>query len=1205
MSVKVSLLFLSLFSIFVFYAQGEIKETIPMERLSFSDDSFLLGHLLGLTPEKKLLWKHKSSSTPIEFDFDAIESISINRKLNEIKKQPEKDQLLGVHFLNGDYLRGSLLSLDQETLRFSTCFAEDLSVQVESLSHLNFLPSSYQVVFDSFTDYKTWKKSNSKSWSEEQGDLLSVFSGSTGTTLPELDAINIKFKAVWQRSFYLALRFFSDSDGGNYGNIGYHLSFSNHRINLQSNKNMAGRTVRETLGSKLVESLSGVKSAEFEIFAHRLRKEFVIKVNGKECARWQDSDSEYTPVENGILFINQGGNSNIRLQELSIAGWKGEFLPQSFTSAEAIKHSIIFKNGDSTEIENAYANDQNLTMLSKHGSFTLPVERIQRLNFPQQSKKPNGFQSFQDRHFTPNNQIFLERAQGKLHLELDQIKNNCLHGSQPSIGDLLIPLPWIKKIDANLSLKHLENYFEFLSTAQSSLQELKPDKALTLLNLIKANEPDWFWKRLSLLAQNLLSKEILTFSPHPNSALAKAKLGNPTDSILTLSEAGNISLWKNGKEIIQQHLESGNWPEFQRERNEGLRIVSITHPFWLGKTEVTHKEFERIMGTTQSIKNSSQLPVEVRLEEAVQFCTKLNANHPPPPGFIWRLPTEAEWEFACRAGSNGPYSGTKHNSLKPQKDAYEEHLDSVAWFNSNSAGKPKEVAQKPPNKWGFYDMHGNVSEWCLDSATQNKLSFINDRKPGLPNPISKQGQWPVFRGGSYQSNFSQCRSSYRDAKDPSSKSTSSGFRIALGLNLPTDEKKIRYDQAQAKKIATASGISMKEVKRGSFTMGSPKNEYCPGISIGPRGEHIYTFFPKGELQKYHLTNEKSTVLFETNSSILCISVSENGNFLLGGAQNGEIYCYDLVCSRLIQIFKDHAGPITSISIDPSSSSFASCGLDGKVVLRNLRNKELIWEVSPEEYPDSIEYLEFSRDSKYLLASGLYSSVLLFNVQNREVNKIWDKEKMLSLKAHWGPRGRFIYILHPGAEMTQLLANKQIPYRKIEFSITDAINFEITKDGKKILIISESGKCILRSLPINDSILIFHPDDKIEKSPDFHFYLSHTDVPPEDKNLISFLASRQNKDETFTTLGVSESPDGKWTTTTIDGELRIWNRGSQNFYKNLSGNMLSRFTDCAFSPDGSYLAGKLLSGHVLIYPSVPLEKIDLSELKKSYTHWFDQ
>ena len=160
MSVKVLFRFLSFLSTFVLYAEGEIKEALPIERLSFSDDSYLLGHLLGLTSEKKLLWKHKSSSTPIEFDFDAIESISINRKSSGIKIQPETDQLLSVHFLNGDYLRGSLLSLDEETLRFSTCFAEDLSVQVKSLSHLNFLPSSYQVVFDSFTDYNTWKKSN-------------------------------------------------------------------------------------------------------------------------------------------------------------------------------------------------------------------------------------------------------------------------------------------------------------------------------------------------------------------------------------------------------------------------------------------------------------------------------------------------------------------------------------------------------------------------------------------------------------------------------------------------------------------------------------------------------------------------------------------------------------------------------------------------------------------------------------------------------------------------------------------------------------------------------------------------------------------------------------------------------------------------------------------------------------------------------------
>ena len=75
----------------------------------------------------------------------------------------------------------------------------------------------------------------------------------------------MRFRAEWERSFYLAIRVFSDSDGGNYGDVGCHLSFSNNRINLQSNKNLSGRTIRETLGSQLVDDLSEVKSAQFEI----------------------------------------------------------------------------------------------------------------------------------------------------------------------------------------------------------------------------------------------------------------------------------------------------------------------------------------------------------------------------------------------------------------------------------------------------------------------------------------------------------------------------------------------------------------------------------------------------------------------------------------------------------------------------------------------------------------------------------------------------------------------------------------------------------------------------------------------------------------------------------------------------------------------------------------------------------------------------
>ena len=93
-----------------------------------------------------------------------------------------------------------------------------------------------------------------------------------GTKLSKKEALEIEFKAEWERSFYLALRIFSDSDGASYGNVGYHLSFSNNRLNLQINKRKKGRIVRETLGSIMVSDMVQNKKAAFRILAHRQKR---------------------------------------------------------------------------------------------------------------------------------------------------------------------------------------------------------------------------------------------------------------------------------------------------------------------------------------------------------------------------------------------------------------------------------------------------------------------------------------------------------------------------------------------------------------------------------------------------------------------------------------------------------------------------------------------------------------------------------------------------------------------------------------------------------------------------------------------------------------------------------------------------------------------------------------------------------------------
>ena len=422
--------------------------TKGIECLTFTDDSYLLGNVGGLTKERKLQWIHHSSRTPLEFDFSAVQSITFHRA-SEKNLFSRANLLHEIYFKNGDFLRGNLLNIEQGSLHFSTDFSDCLTVGIDEISHLLCLPNSYNVVFDSFTDFKRWKKSNSKSWRQEKGDLISIFSGSTGTTLPKLDTLAIRFKAKWDRSFYLALRFFSDSDGSNYGNTGYHLSFSNHRINLQSNKTVNGRTLRESLGSILVDELAGVKSANFQIFANRIKKEFIVKINGTEYARWREPDPQYIPQENGILLINQGGNSSIRLQHLCISGWQGDYSPHliDLPDTKTNKSIIYFKNGDATSADQVHANDQNITINTKHGLLTVPHARIQRIDFKHGHESNSTKPKKNLKEYISQNQVFLEKNKGKIRFSISKIKDNQIYGYHSFLGNISMPLYLVKKLE--------------------------------------------------------------------------------------------------------------------------------------------------------------------------------------------------------------------------------------------------------------------------------------------------------------------------------------------------------------------------------------------------------------------------------------------------------------------------------------------------------------------------------------------------------------------------------------------------------------------------------------------------------------------------------------------------------------------------------------------------------------------------------------
>ena len=198
--------------------------------------------------------------------------------------------------------------------------------------------------------------------------------------------------------------------------------------------------------------------------------------------------------------------------------------------------------------------------------------------------------------------------------------------------------------------------------------------------------------------------------------------------------------------------------------------VTFTQGYWIGKYPVTQEEYEHIMGFNLSRFEGPRLPVEsVSWKDAVLFCKKLTRQEHQkgrlPSGYEFRLPTEAEWEFAARGGTDSmgyKYSGS-------------DTIDHVAWYDDNSNHETHEVGLKAPNELDLYDMSGNVWEWCMDDW--------HDNYDGAPSNGSRwgdgTGSYRVNRGGSWFNSSRSCRSAVRYDSSPGNASIDLGFRVVF------------------------------------------------------------------------------------------------------------------------------------------------------------------------------------------------------------------------------------------------------------------------------------------------------------------------------------------------------------------------------------------------------------------------------------------
>jgi len=245
----------------------------------------------------------------------------------------------------------------------------------------------------------------------------------------------------------------------------------------------------------------------------------------------------------------------------------------------------------------------------------------------------------------------------------------------------------------------------------------------------------------------------LDIGPNPDNAHALSLPGDVALSLVWI-EPGSFTMGSPGTEV-------------NRSSDEISHRVTLSRGHWLGKTEVTQRQWESVLGNNPSSfkRVGRNGPVEkVSWEDAMEFCRMLTEKERRggrlPEGFTYTLPTEAQWEHGCRAGTTGTRAGD---------------LEEMGWYKTNSGETTHPVGEKQANGWGLYDMHGNVWEWCRDWAGNYPTGAVTD-----PTGATS-GSNRILRGGCWYFPESFCRSADRNSNEPGFRNYNVGFRLALSF----------------------------------------------------------------------------------------------------------------------------------------------------------------------------------------------------------------------------------------------------------------------------------------------------------------------------------------------------------------------------------------------------------------------------------------
>ncbi len=281
--------------------------------------------------------------------------------------------------------------------------------------------------------------------------------------------------------------------------------------------------------------------------------------------------------------------------------------------------------------------------------------------------------------------------------------------------------------------------------------------------------------------------------------------------------------------------------EAGRGNGEKQHKVKIEKPFYMGVYEVTQGQYQAIAGRNPShFKGGDDLPVEnVGWIDAVAFCSRLSEK----TNRTVRLPTEAQWEYACRAEATTPFSFG--HTIGTDEANYHGHSTYGDGVKGVYRGKPLPVGSlKKPNKWGLYDMHGNVWEWC-NSKHADYPYKADDGREEIGGPA-----WRVLRGGSWYNPPALVRAAHRIKFMPAGRGNHIGFRVCITVASPEPSAKEKKTDPETTTLDLGAGVKMTlvKIKAGTFTMGSPASEEGRDDDEAQKSVRIADDFYMGETE---------------------------------------------------------------------------------------------------------------------------------------------------------------------------------------------------------------------------------------------------------------------------------------------------------------------------------------------------------------------